>query len=142
MKKITWIKIITLLVIAALIFFCYFVYILFKPAVHDTSIYRNWSRLRVIGQTQSSLELYFEDNKKYPADLSALVPKYLGLVTSFPVLNIKNPVCPLAEPYLYEVSQDMKGYKITFCLPESSNEYKAGYQIATQNKLVTPTCFR
>jgi len=106
-----------------------------NPSLHGTAVYRNGLRIQQIRRIKSSLELYYNDHKKYPQTLQELVPQYMGKLEVFPNVfqmeGIKKPACPIYEPLQYNVAPDASRYTIKFCLPENTLGYEAGYQIVT-----------
>src|SRR5438132_1356002 len=66
------------------------IWISFNSSPHSTSVYRNGRRLVAISTLQSTLELYFKDNQKYPKELKELMPLYIGYLTQFPEFIIEN----------------------------------------------------
>lgn len=117
--------------------YVYFLYV--NPHPHSTSIYRNGRRIAVVRQLASALELYFNDNKKYPNSLQELVPNYIGVLGSFNSegnLKPKDKVyCDPKEQYSYMVLDEGKSYSLKFCLPENDHEYKGGYHIESPEGL-------
>lgn len=105
-------------------------YIILNPGLHSTSNYRNGLRLTKIRALQSTLELYFDDQKHYPPSLEQIPIKY-GAVEPFPIVKINHPACPGQDPYDYHQVDGGNSYLITFCLPESDSRYLAGYHIAS-----------
>jgi hypothetical protein len=123
------------LIIIGIIFLlggCLFLYLYLNPHPHDTSTYRNGNRLGKIRSLASSLELYFDDYKKYPETLDELFPKY-GKAEPFSANGILQPrskvFCSPDEQYQYSPLNQNKNFIIVFCLPENSPQYAGGYHI-------------
>ena len=112
-------------VLSGLLIYAFFL----NPSTYSTSTYRNGLRLRVVRQLSSALVLYFKENHKYPDSLNSLVPNYIGVISSFPILDIKKPSCLVNEHYEYYSTNNGADYLITFCLPEKDYQYSAGYHL-------------
>ena len=124
----------TILVSVILLILLIFIFLrMVDSGLHDSAEYRNGLRLREVNRTRASLEVYFGEHGYYPNNLDEF-----GGIKPFVVFQpekIKNPACPIYELYKYIPTEDNKNYSITFCLPEDSNSYKAGYQIYSKDTI-------
>mgnify|MGYP001794250670 CR=1 FL=1 len=138
MKSFFKILAITILVVISLVFLL-FLHFYLNPHPHDTSTYRNGRRLVLVRLLVRGLEIYFQDHKTYPNDLSELSPNYI-VVSDMPSFSANGLLIPRSktycdpnEQYSYERINDGKSYLIKVCLPESDSEYTGGYHVAGPN---------
>lgn len=105
------------------------------------SVSSNWSydqyvsardalRLSQVRQTQTALELYFNDNNAYPATLQELSPLYLTSIPQTPLPP--DGVCSYADnEYLYSADPSGSYYTLNFCTGGAVGGYAGGNHVAS-----------
>lgn len=91
---------------------------------------RDAKRLADVRQVASALELYFNDYSSYPARLSDLETKYIGVVPTAP--TPQDGECTAVQNiYTYKLITN-NTYILTFCLGAQTGGYSAGVNSLTQ----------
>ena len=88
---------------------------------------RDQERVADVRIMQTALELYFNDNGSYPADLSQL-KEYLAIIPVSPIH--KDGVCAENSDYKYIALDNNKSYNIDYCLGTDIEGMKAGNNTA------------
>ncbi|MEK7618345.1 MAG: type II secretion system protein [Patescibacteria group bacterium] len=92
---------------------------------------RDAKRLADVRQIASALELYYNDVSSYPAAITSLVPKYIGLIPAAPTpadSNGSNTCTVATNAYTYIAGGTPSGatYTLTFCLGDNTGGYQSG----------------
>lgn len=101
---------------------------------------RDARRVADIRQVQTALELFFNDNNRYPtATLGAPTPGdggpiFSSYLTTYPTAPVPNDgTCTVANnTYTYAQTGSGTGYTINFCLGAATGGYAAGVHTASQ----------
>lgn len=95
---------------------------------------RDAKRLADVRQLASALELYFNDNNKYPNQLSDLTAAgqytYIGTLPT-PPAELDGTCTAEQNKYTYTITAPSE-YRLTFCLGAKTGGYSAGVRILTQ----------
>lgn len=99
---------------------------------------RDARRLADIRQVMTSLELFYNDNNRYPTATSGAPtgidggPAYNTYLTTFPTAPLPNDgTCTAAQnTYTYAQTGGGTGYTLTFCLGAATGGYAAGSHTA------------
>jgi hypothetical protein len=98
---------------------------------------RDAKRISDVKQIQTALELYFNDERKYP---DAIYPKIAS--TEYPYLSSTPPyqksegaICDGREQYGYKKGEDGKTFAIDYCLESDTGSIKAGENVANELKI-------
>ena len=99
---------------------------------------RDAKRVADVKQIQTALEMYFNDNNKYPGLTSDLAPTYIGIVPTPPVPP-DTTLCSLdagtTNAYAYSSAGTVNTtatYTIRYCLGAKTGGVQAGLNTATQ----------
>jgi hypothetical protein len=103
------------------------------PSSAGNAIVRDATRLNNVRSVMTSLELYYNDNGKYPSSLNLLVPTYLGSIPTPPTPPDGN--CNVINnSYVYiPPSETNSSYSLTFCLGSPVAGYQAGVRTASSD---------
>lgn len=82
---------------------------------------RDTIRISDLMQIDTALDLYFDDNQKYPQKLDNLMPDYISNIPANPT--------PGGIPYTYEPSTDLSTFKLSFVLETGNYTYAAGLHV-------------
>ena len=85
---------------------------------------RDAKRLADIRQAASALELYYNDNNKYPENLNELAPTYWSVIPTSPTPADGN--CTETENQYSYARLSESSYELSFCLGVETQSYKAG----------------
>jgi len=101
---------------------------------------RDAKRVADVKQVQTALELYYNDNGAYPASVSFLVGN-AGIATNSIVYMNQAPTAPVPfdgtscdatkSLYVYNTTDALKTYTITYCLGSAAGGLAAGFGTAT-----------
>ena len=88
---------------------------------------RDAKRVSDVKQMQTALELYYNDNEKYPESITD-THDYLFTIPTNPIPEKGD--CPEDFDYIYQVKEDGEGYDLYFCLEENTGSLGSGYGVA------------
>lgn len=86
---------------------------------------RDALRASHIYQIMTALELYYEDNGRYPKAVVNLKPKYIANIPIAPTPP-DGSCTDLNNPYTYTQKSSGRDYSLSFCLGSSTGGYHAG----------------
>lgn len=86
-----------------------------------------------VRQLNMALELYYNNNNKYPKSLADLAPTYIGAVPAAPTENLGE--CSGKADYAYK--PDGKTYTLDFCFDQPTGGYERGYMTLGPNGIST-----
>jgi len=99
---------------------------------------RDDKRIADIKQIQSALELYYNDESKYP---DVVIPGEIleGKAVYMPQVP-KNPepagkICDNTSEYVYTVKDSNRAYEIVYCLEDKKSDIPRGVNIADQDRI-------
>lgn len=104
--------------------------------VSDVQI-RDEQRLKDVKKIITALELYYNDNNKYPNSLQVLQdPNPVVYIQTIPKnLTPNDGNCDVNFEYEYNVKENGKSYELKYCLGQATDRAIAGYNTATPNGL-------
>ena len=100
---------------------------------------RDAKRLADVRQIQTGLELFYNDNNRYPSatggaptpgDGSPIWSTYMSLWATYPAPS-NDGTCAVGLTYVYTQTGSGTGYTLTFCLGAATGSYPAGNRTAT-----------